>query len=217
MAPEPLQEDFGPTRREILLRLKRGGPRSLQDLADDVALTRVAVLRHLRILESEGLVQRSYRRGGPGRPAAVFQLAPDAARLFPTAYADVSLCALRFLEERLGRGAVVELLQERAHEVARRHAPSFRGRDLPQRVDRLVQIREAEGYMAERGPRRRGLFEVREHNCPILAIAGEYGEACEVERRLFEGLLGARVETSHRVVAGEPVCRFVIRPRAEGP
>jgi len=66
--------------------------------------------------------------------------------------------------------------------------------------------------MAEVGARRARSVEMLEHNCPILAIAEQFPEACEVERKMFESVLSARVETSHRVVAGDAVCRFVVRP-----
>ena len=56
-------------------------------------------------------------------------------------------------------------------------------------------------------------YELLEFNCPILAVAEEFGEACTVERELFERVLNADVETTHRVVAGNQVCRFLIRPR----
>jgi predicted ArsR family transcriptional regulator len=66
--------------------------------------------------------------------------------------------------------------------------------------------------MAETAPQTRGSFEIREHNCPILALAGAYPEACETERRMFETLLGARVDVDHRLAAGDSVCRFRVRP-----
>ena len=61
-------------------------------------------------------------------------------------------------------------------------------------------------------------YALVENNCPILAVAQKYGEACEVERRLFRDLLRADVGVSHRVVAGDPVCRFLIkRPSSATP
>jgi len=57
------------------------------------------------------------------------------------------------------------------------------------------------------------VVEMFEHNCPIMAVAETYPEACRVEREMFQNLLGADVETSHRVVAGDPVCRFLVRDR----
>jgi DeoR family transcriptional regulator, suf operon transcriptional repressor len=78
-------------------------------------------------------------------------------------------------------------------------------------VEELARIRDEEGYMAEVQSRRSSDLVLLEHNCPILAIAEKYGEACDVERRLFRNLLGTDVLVSHRVVAGDPVCRFLVR------
>jgi predicted ArsR family transcriptional regulator len=71
--------------------------------------------------------------------------------------------------------------------------------------------------MAEVGQRRSGAIEMLEHNCPILALAETYPEACETERRMFEALLSARVGVTHRVVAGDPICRFWIKEREGTP
>ena len=67
--------------------------------------------------------------------------------------------------------------------------------------------------MAELGTRRKDTVELLEFNCPIIAVAEKYGEACSVERELFRKLLRANVDVTHRVVAGAPVCRFMIRRR----
>jgi predicted ArsR family transcriptional regulator len=67
--------------------------------------------------------------------------------------------------------------------------------------------------MAEGRTIGKGKFEILEHNCPILAVAEEYGEACTVETEMFRKLLQADVETTHRVVAGHHVCRFLVQPK----
>src|SRR5438128_294513 len=77
----------------------------------------------------------------------------------------------------------------------------------------LRKIRDEGGYMAEIGNARKNVVEMLEHNCPIMAVAETFPEACGVEREMFQNLIHADVETSHRVVAGDPVCRFLIRRR----
>jgi predicted ArsR family transcriptional regulator len=109
------------------------------------------------------------------------------------------------------------MLQQRAHEVRDEHSGKFGAESLEGRVRALARLRDETGYMAEVGPRHGTTRELLEHNCPILSIASHYPEACEVERRLFQSLLRADVNTSHRVVAGAPVCRFLIRPLPEEP
>ncbi|MCI4336355.1 MAG: hypothetical protein L3K17_04045 [Thermoplasmata archaeon] len=208
-----LSSGFSSQKRATLLLLKQNGELSLQQVADGLKVTKVAALRHLASLESDGLVGRSNHTDGVGRPRAHFRLTEGAGALFPQAYSDLSLTALRFIEARLGHDAVVEMLQERARDLLE-PAPSLpAGSTLAVKVEALARRRQESGYMAEVGARRRGSVEMLEHNCPILAIAGTFPEACDVERRSFERVLGARVETSHRVVAGDPVCRFLIRSK----
>jgi DeoR family suf operon transcriptional repressor len=208
---------FSSQKQSTLMLLKRRPGASLREVAEELGISKVAALRHLASLESERLVQRSYRTSGVGRPRVHFELTEHTRRLFPTAYSEMSLSALAFIEDRLGRNSVTTLLQQRAGEVASRNRTRMDKEALPARIAELTRIRQEGGYMAELGGRRRGSTEMREHNCPILAIADRYPEACEIERRMFESLLGARVETTHRVVAGDPVCRFLIRPKEAKP
>jgi DeoR family transcriptional regulator, suf operon transcriptional repressor len=209
--PAEVPRGYSSTKQEILGLLKRRPDTSLGELADELRISKAAVLGHLPPLEREGLVERAYRAGQVGRPRVVFRLTDRAAALFPQGYTEMSLCALDFIERRLGRTGVVQLLQERAHELEDRHRDRLDLPHLGERVDELARIRTEGGYMAETGPRTRGTFEIREHNCPILALAGKFPEACETERRMFETLLQARVDVDHRLAAGDSVCRFRVR------
>ena len=46
-----------PTRREILERLRRSGPLSVSEVAEDLPMTRQAVTKHLHALREAGLVR----------------------------------------------------------------------------------------------------------------------------------------------------------------
>lgn len=208
-----LDAGFSSPKKQILLFLKRRSEASLADIASELSVSKMAALRHLTALEGRGLLARSTKTGGRGRPKVYFRLTEASSHLFPEAYAHMTIAAFEFIEERLGREAVVKLLEQRAREVYNRHHGKFDGKDLRGKVLELAKIRDEEGYMAEAGPMRRTTFELLEHNCPIVAIAGKYGEACAVENRLFQNLLHADVDATHRVVAGAPVCRFLIRKR----
>ena len=203
------------SRSAALTLLKRSPNASLAEVAHGLGISKVAALGHMQRLESDGLAERSYQAGRVGRPRVLFRLTEKGATMFPHAYTEMSICALQFIERRLGRAAVGELLSQRAGEVSDRNWARVRPGPLPVRVAELARVRTEGGYMAEVTGRRRGSVELREHNCPILALAREYPEACETERRMFESLLKARVDVSHRVVAGDSVCRFLIRERRE--
>jgi predicted ArsR family transcriptional regulator len=205
---------FSARKKGILLALKRTPSLSLAQLAQEVGISKMATLKHLNTLEARGFVAREYKSHGRGRPSVHFSLAPKAAQLFPQAYTELTTAALEFVEEKLGRKGVVELLERRGDELFDRHRAQFQGKPLGERVETLARVRDDAGYIAEVSARRRDSYEIREHNCPILAVAGEYWEACAAETRLFEKLLGAKVEASHRVVAGDSVCCFQVQRRA---
>ena len=212
---ERFDTGFSATKKRLLDTLKRTGERSLTELSAALGISKMATLKHLAVLEDHGFVERSFRAAGRGRPRAYFRLSRKAARLFPEAYTHLTLCALGFIEERMGRDAVIRLLRQRTQEVYDENGRRFEEKDFRGRVQALVDLRDEGGYMAERGRIGRNSAELLEHNCPILAIAERYGEACQVEVDLFQRLLHADVEASHRVVEGDPVCRFLIKRRTD--
>src|SRR5437016_13097200 len=108
---------FSSAKKQMLLTLKRRGAVSLSDMSEELRISKMATLKHLNVLEAKGLVERSFQAGGRGRPRAFFNLSKKSATLFPEAYTHMTLCALNFIEERLGREAVVRLLKQRAQEV----------------------------------------------------------------------------------------------------
>lgn len=206
-------QTFGDTKREILLILKRDGQSDLQTLAERLHISKMAVHKHAQELEERGLIERAAVHGSTGRPRLALRLAPSAASLFPRAYAGITCAALAFIEEKLGRKAVEEALRRRQSDTFSSYKDQVRGETLAQRVHQLTGIRDREGYMAEDHQAGPAKFEILEHNCPILAVAENYWEACTIENELFRRLLDANVETTHRVVAGESVCRFLVTPR----
>jgi predicted ArsR family transcriptional regulator len=208
-----LEAGFSSTKKQLLLALKREGSVSLADLSQELGISKMATWKHLAALETKGLVERSSRPGGRGRPRAFFALSDGSSSLFPEAYTHMTMCALHFIEEKIGREGVVRLLKQRAQEVLDANRGRMPDAKLKERVVELVKIRDEGGYMAELGHAGKNVVEMFEHNCPIMAVAEEYPEACRVERELFQKLLHADVETSHRVVAGDPMCRFLIRAR----
>src|SRR5207247_10297612 len=78
-----LEVGFSSTKKQILLTLKKEGAVSLTDLAASVHVSRMATLKHLTVLETKGLVGRSCRPGGRGRPRACVACSGVVARRAP--------------------------------------------------------------------------------------------------------------------------------------
>src|SRR3989449_3082187 len=217
--PDPPADNrvFGATRREILLIPKREGQTDLQPLAARLNISKMGVHKHVQDLEKRGLIERIPVRGGTGRPRLALRLAPSATSLFPRAYAGITCVALAYIEEKLGREAVEEALRRRQAETLTGYRDQVKAETLAERVHQLAGLRDREGYMAEDHQAGPAKFEILEHNCPILAVAENYWEACTIENELFRKVLDANVETTHRVVAGGNVCRFLVTPKRRTP
>jgi predicted ArsR family transcriptional regulator len=215
--PRPEQagalDSLSAPKRQILLILKREGEVDLEGLSQRLSISKMAAYKHVRELEERGLVERFAKRMGVGRPRLGLRLASGASSIFPQAYSDLTCFALQYIEEKLGREGVETALRRRQMQVLSEYEKRVRGKTLEERVRELAELRDSEGYMAEVKVSPGGHYELLEYNCPILAVAERYWEACNVERELFRRVLGADVETTHRVVAGDHVCRFLIKAR----
>jgi DNA-binding transcriptional ArsR family regulator len=81
-----------PRRREIL-NLLRGGPRAVNDIADQVDVTQQAVSQHLKVLEEAGLV--TARREGTRHLYAVRPEGFEPVQAFVRSFWDDHLAALK--------------------------------------------------------------------------------------------------------------------------
>jgi predicted ArsR family transcriptional regulator len=218
MSLDQAPEKFGDTKNRILWRLKSQGECGLGDLAERLEISRMAVHKHLVALEERGLVESSSENTGKvGRPKSSYRLTSKGRTTFPRAYGGVAKCAVNFIEKRLGRKAVEQMLQERQSEIFERHNGELKQLEFNERVKRLAQIRDEEGYMAEsRKLPSNSKHVLLEYNCPIIQLAQDHWEACTTETELFSNLLDAKVEATHRAAKGDLICRFVIEPKDSG-
>src|SRR5712692_7751833 len=113
MAGEIGEAGKNKTRRAIVKLLKTEGAMDAAQLAARLHITAMAVRQHLYELQREKLVSAEERPVPLGRPAKYWQLTPDAARLFPDAYAELNVALIGALEDTFGATGVQRLLQAR--------------------------------------------------------------------------------------------------------
>src|SRR4029434_7194634 len=82
------------TRRAIVHLLKQEGALDAQTLAARLHLSAMAVRQHLYALQDEHLVTYHEVPRPVGRPAKLWHLTPAADRLFPEAYAELTVSFL---------------------------------------------------------------------------------------------------------------------------
>src|SRR3989442_14138781 len=69
--PGGLEAGFSSAKRQILLTLKRRGSVSLSGMGGELRISKMATLKHLNVLETKGVVERSFKAGGR-RPTPPF-------------------------------------------------------------------------------------------------------------------------------------------------
>ena len=230
-----IADGFSEPKKKLLYYLKVMQQAGLEELANVMKISRMAVHKHLAILQKRGLVESMETRGHVGRPRMVYQLTSQSKTVFPKSYSAIATHALDFIERNMGKEAVEKVLRERQGDLFDQYYKRLSDLDFDKRVKELAKIRDEEGYMAEskkvsskssgstssrlgirEGQERGGKHVLLEYNCPIIHIAEKHWEACSVETELFEKLLDAKIETTHRAVKGDLICKFLIKERKEG-
>jgi predicted ArsR family transcriptional regulator len=204
----------GSGRDRILFLLKRDGAQSTAALAQQLAVTAMAVRQHLSILNAEGLVEFSDEQRKMGRPARIWQLTAEAHKRFPDHHAQLAFDMLQVVQSVFGE----EGLERVTDEWTRQQVVTYRARmpspDLPlvQRVAALVRIRREEGFMAECGSVQNGAIELVENHCAIAKAAHLCSKLCGGELTVFRAVLGVgvTVERVEHFLAGDRRCTYRI-------
>ena len=213
---ENVPEGFSEPKKKLLYYLKIMQQAGLQELANVMKVSRMAVHKHLDLLQQRGLVEGIETRGHVGRPRMVYQLTSQSKSVFPKSYGAIATHALDFIERNMGKEGVKKVLYERQGELFDQYYKRLKGLDFNKQVKELARIRDEEGYIAESRSKSDGKHVLLEYNCPIIHIAEKHWEACSTETELFEKLLGANIDTTHRAAKGDLICKFVIKERKEG-
>jgi predicted ArsR family transcriptional regulator len=187
-------------------------------VAARLGLTAMAVRQHLYQLQGEKLVTAEERPVPLGRPAKYWRLTREADRLFPDAYAEISVALIEAVGDAFGEAGLKRVLESRyakqRADYLRRIPPSL---PLKQKVQKLARIRTEEGYMAEVKATGRGAFLLAENHCPICAAASACKGFCVTELDLFRAVLGPSVvvERAEHILSGDRRCAYRITPRPE--
>lgn len=200
------------TRGRIVARLRRG-PATVEELAAAVGLTANGIRVHLATLERDGWIRAEgvRRSAGPGKPATLYTLAPEAEPLLSSAYRPLLLSLLAVLADTKRPAKVRALLRETGRRLAAELAVRFEDTDTS--AERVRSILATLGGEAEVEEGRRGSLLVQGLGCPVGEAVRVAPGACGAVAALLEGALDARV-TEQCDRSGSPRCRFEVVRRA---
>jgi len=199
-----------PTREAALTLMLRQGETTAARLAEDLGVSVQVMRRHLRSLEEEGLVEANLTSAGPGRPSNRWRLTQAGRGQFPDGSDDFALGLLNSIAASLPAEMVDGLLQRQAAEKAGDYRQRIGDGSLQVRLERLVELRRSEGYVAEVRPDPDGLgWVMSEFHCSVMKIAEQFPCVCDQELQLIRHTFpDCRVERVHWLLEGGHACGF---------
>ena len=146
---ENIADGFSEPKKKLLYYLKVMQQAGLKELANVMKVSRMAIHKHLTVLQMRGLVEGVETRGRIGRPRMVYQLTSQSKTVFPKSYSAIATYAFDFIERNMGKEAVEKVLRERQSELFDQYYKRLRDLEFDKQVKELARIRDEEGYIAE--------------------------------------------------------------------
>jgi DeoR family suf operon transcriptional repressor len=153
-----------------------------------------------------------------GRPQHLYQLSRQGRSQFPHRYSEFAVSFLDTLAETVGEEQVSKVLEKQWHKKAAEYRDRLGNGSLQERVKKLLELRQEEGYMAElhlvSQTEAKPRFILAEHNCAISEVAESYPSVCGHELEMFAAVLpDCTVERTHWINNGEHRCGYLIQPK----
>ena len=202
--------------RMFVETLHRMGSATVQRLCEELNVTATAVRNRLTRLEPLGLIARQPAEAdGRGRPGFVYQVTGQGLRKLGDNYSDLALTLWREMRNLEPGDLRRRLFDSICNALAGRFGRRVNAADaVVERMRALNAELTEHGFDVEVDVSGR-LPVLRETNCPYRDLAEADASICELEQAVFEQVLGARVELTHRCLDGHNCCEFAIRERTE--
>jgi predicted ArsR family transcriptional regulator len=123
-----------------------------------------------------------------------WRLAAGAEALFADRHADLSVDLINSIRDELGPEALERVVRSRADRQLSTYRAVLDGAEsVSEKVQLLVGLRNAEGYLAE-ATAHGDTISLIEHHCPILSAASTCDVLCHAELEVFRQALGPGAE-----------------------
>ena len=193
--------------RQFLDRLHRLESGTVPEICEEIGVTATAVRQRLNRLQGLGFVTRETVRCGRGRPHHAYRITDAGTRELGDNYADLAMILWNEVRNIEPIEVRVRILERVQGSLADRYGRLVQGESLNERFDQLQAALVERGFDVEvdnSGP----LPILRENNCPFLEMASHDSAICELEREVFQRVLGVDVEMTSCCLDGSHCCEF---------
>ncbi len=203
----------GSAGERVLMTLKMDGAMTSAQMGKRLKTTGEGARQHLTRLFEEGLVTEERRVEGRGRPSVYWSLTQKGHDHFPDAHSDLAVDLLESIQTTLGPEALDKIVSLRGARAQERYRSELdRCSSLSERVERLAELRTAEGYMSTMEKKSDGSLLLFENHCPICSAARLCRSFCRSELEVFRALLGpgVAIERVEHILSDARRCAYQI-------
>ena len=202
------------TAERILFLLKTRGPQTAGQLADLLQLTSMGTRRQLETWRKLGLVGCEDRSEKVGRPASYWRLTEAGHARFPDRHSELTVQMIADIRKLFGQSGLDKLIQAREAQSEAHYLSTIgSAQALIDRIEKLADARDVEGYMTSVTTQDDGSYLLIEDHCPICAAATECQGFCRSELALFQTTLGSDciVSRVEHLLSGARRCVYQIK------
>lgn len=195
--------------------LKRRGPSTTEEMAEDFALATGTLREHIRALEARRLVERVGRRSeGPGRPHVIYGLTDAGQALFPQGEAQLLVAMVEHLLSTGREELVEEFFLARAEAGYASVSARLEKLDPAQRRRAAAEIMAEAGYMPELSEDPgTGDTVIRLCNCPLRSVVAVTHLPCRTEEKLLAALVDGDIERIAYMPDGDDSCSYRVKTK----
>ncbi|MDN3700811.1 helix-turn-helix transcriptional regulator [Vibrio artabrorum] len=202
------------TSDKILQTIKRKGAVTAKQLSEEFGITTMGARQHLQSLEDDGILAFHDVKVKVGRPTRHWSLTQQGNSLFSDRHGVLTIQVIDAVESLFGKEGLAKVTAEREQHTFKQYQTALSGcNNLYSKLEKLTQLREEEGYMAELQAHDDHYILIENH-CPICKAATRCPSLCQSELNVFQKLLvgECHVSRTEHIIAGERRCTYTLTP-----
>ena len=179
---------------DILLRIKRSGGMSVNELCAGLKMSYMGVKQHCDGLKRRGYLDTWRRPKKTGRPEKIYRATPKLDLVLPQWGTELALGLLTVTSQLHGETSAERLLHHFFLQKAERYAPKIKGHTAKMRAQELCKLRGADGCLCSVADDPAHGVHILEHHNPLSEVIRLYPAVAEMETRFIARALNAVVK-----------------------
>lgn len=201
-------------RQQLLLKalLRNHKGLTVDQLAQELSISRNAVNQHLSSLEGQHYVESSLQLSTGGRPGSSYRLSAIGQELFTRHYSLFSRLLLQLVQQKLGDETLKECMIDLGEQLASEYKARVQSKgSMADKIKEVKLIMYELGYETSIDTDESNPLEIVANNCVFHKLAEDCKDVCDLDLTLMSSLLDAKIDHTECMVRGGECCRFGVK------